>query len=114
MKKKLLIPLMITSLCMAMIPSGAMAFSYKVQQAKVISGVNFREEPSTAGKQIRTLSTGESLTLLDKPNNYWLHVQDKNGKQGYVSSSFTYIQLNTVTVTPPTNGTIVASVSFRS
>src|SRR6185437_8682780 len=57
---------------------------------------------------------GETLTMLDKPNNNWLHVQDKNGMQGYVSSSSTYVKLNTVTVTPASNGSIVASVSFRT
>lgn len=80
---------------------------------EVVKSVNFREAPSTSGKQIRLLKSGERLDVLDRPGAYWYHVKDKNGKTGYVSSSTTYVKtVESRTFSEP-NGVIKQSVNFR-
>ncbi|RAV19218.1 SH3 domain-containing C40 family peptidase [Paenibacillus contaminans] len=107
------------TLCFSMMPIQALAQSTTTQTATVVQSVSFREKPSTSGERIRYLQKGETVTVIDKPNSYWLHVKDGNGKTGYISSSQTYITLKTNTA-PSTgqssgkaNAEVVASVSFR-
>lgn len=108
------------TLCFSMMPIQALAQSTTTQTATVVQSVSFREKPSTSGERIRYLQKGETVTVIDKPNSYWLHVRDGNGKTGYISSSQTYITLKTNTA-PSTgqssgnaNAEVVSSVSFRT
>ncbi|TLS50012.1 NlpC/P60 family protein [Paenibacillus antri] len=73
--------------------SGTTASSGSAAIAVVERTVNFREEPSVDGDQIRYLRTGEKVSILEKVNSYWLKVKDSKGKVGYVSSSSKYIDI---------------------
>lgn len=66
--------------------------------ATIVSSVSFRTHSSTDAPRIRYIQKGEKLLVLDKPNDYWYNVQDKNGIIGYVSTSSKYI--NTTYVEP--------------
>jgi len=80
---------------------------------EVVKSVNFRQAPSTDGKQIRLLKAGERLEVLGRPSANWYQVKDKSGKTGYVSSSTTYVKtVETRTFSEP-NGLIKQSVNFR-
>lgn len=59
--------------------------------ASVVSSVAFRTGPSTDAARIRYLQKDEKLLILDKTNDYWYNVQDKDGKIGFVSASEKYI-----------------------
>ncbi|WP_409342423.1 SH3 domain-containing protein [Paenibacillus sp. MBLB4367] len=108
------------TLCFSMMPIQALAQSTTTQTATVVQSVSFREKPSTSGERIRYLKKGETVTVIDKPNSYWLHVKDGSGRTGYISSSQTYITLQTNTAPAPSvpsgkaNAEVVASVSFRT
>ena len=64
--------------------------SASTYETEVISGVNFRSAPSTSSSVYRLLSKGENIHVIEKVNNYWLKVQTKNGRIGYISSSSKY------------------------
>ncbi|WP_243735023.1 C40 family peptidase [Paenibacillus turpanensis] len=81
--------------------------------AQVISGVNFRTEPSTSGDKIRMLSKSETVTIVDKVNSYWYKIKDHKGVTGYVSTSEKYLKLEEPEVEIDANGEVVRSVSFR-
>jgi cell wall-associated NlpC family hydrolase len=59
-------------------------------ETKVISGVNFRSAPSTSATVYRLLPKGESIHVIEKVNNYWLKVQTKDGRIGYISANSKY------------------------
>lgn len=50
--------------------------------------LNLREEPNISSKLIRTLTTGESVFLLEKTNEEWSMVRTADGVTGYVYSSY--------------------------
>ncbi|WP_166242516.1 C40 family peptidase [Paenibacillus turpanensis] len=72
----------------------------------VVSGVSFRDEPSTSSNIMRYLKKGEVVTLLAAVNQYWYQVKDSNGKVGYSSSNEKYIKVISNTL-------IIANVNFR-
>jgi peptidoglycan DL-endopeptidase CwlO len=101
---------------MTLSPISALAANIQAQYVSVEKTVNFRESPSTSGKQIRYLKAGEELEVLSRYNSYWLKVKDSKGKVGYVSDSEKYVSMFTKSIKtddPKTNAEIVASVSFR-
>ncbi|MDF2959980.1 MAG: hydrolase Nlp/P60 [Paenibacillus sp.] len=114
MKKKLFALIISSAVAFCAVPLHALAYSVEVQKVKIIQSVNFRDEPSLSGQRIRYLQPGELLDIISTPNSNWLQVKDAQGVTGYVSSSPTYIQMTTVSVTPEANGTIISSVSFRT
>ncbi|WP_296977985.1 NlpC/P60 family protein [Thermobacillus sp. ZCTH02-B1] len=59
-------------------------------ETKVLYGVNLRSAPSTSASIYRMLSKGESIHVIQKVNDYWLKVQTKDGKIGYISASSKY------------------------
>jgi len=59
-------------------------------ETKVLSGVNFRSAPSTSASVYRMLPKGEAIHVIGKVNDYWLKVQTKDGKTGYISSNGKY------------------------
>jgi hypothetical protein len=58
----------------------------------IVASVNFRSSPSTSGKVLDMLHSGEKVTILSKVNSYWYKVRTSNGKIGYVSSLSKYIR----------------------
>lgn len=64
--------------------------------AVIVSTVSFRTGPSTSAARIRYMRAGEELTVVNKHNDYWYYVQDKNGVFGYVSTSAKYISTSYV------------------
>ncbi|MCR8633248.1 C40 family peptidase [Paenibacillus radicis (ex Xue et al. 2023)] len=114
MKKKLLTLLICSAITLSAVPYHALAYTVDIQKVKIVQSVNFRTEPSTSGERIRYLQPGELLDIVSTPSSNWLQVKDSKGTVGYVSSSSTYIQLTTVSVTPEPNGEILSSVSFRT
>jgi cell wall-associated NlpC family hydrolase len=112
-RKKWMIFFLAAVLFVSIIPVATPA-SAATATVEVVYGVNFRDKPSTSGKIIRMLKKGETLQLLDIPNNYWYHVKDKNGVTGYVSSQSKYTKLEQTSAAPTSfNATVVSSVSFR-
>jgi cell wall-associated NlpC family hydrolase len=92
MKKQLLSLILSSSL----IAGGAAAFPVQAfaqseQTAQVVSSVTFRDQPSLSGNKIRFLKAGETVTVLDKINEYWYKVRDEKGTIGYVSSNSKYL-----------------------
>ncbi|WP_159885576.1 C40 family peptidase [Paenibacillus puerhi] len=62
----------------------------------ILSSVSFRTGPGTDEAKIRYLSAGEKVFVLDKTNDYWYNVEDKNGVIGYISTSSKYISTSFV------------------
>jgi cell wall-associated NlpC family hydrolase len=103
-------------LAFSLVMGSAASASTTVDTVNVVSTVNFRTAPSTSGQQIRYLRAGETLLLLDQPNNYWLHAQDSNGVAGYVSASAQYVSVTHTFIedAPTYNGVVLYGVSFRT
>jgi cell wall-associated NlpC family hydrolase len=113
--RQLLVTAFVTALLLGGNPFATNAYAATVTtstKATIVSGVNFRVEPSTSSQVIRKLEQGETVEILAKYNDYWYKIKDKNGKIGYVSTSSQYIQPYKTIKT--TIGTIVNTVSFRS
>ena len=68
-------------------PVASYAANYETEVEK---GVNFRATPSTSGYIYRMIPKGEDIHVIAQENSYWLKVQDKNGKVGYISSNPVY------------------------
>lgn len=69
------------------IANAALAVTYETE---VKYGVNFRTGPSTDSKVIRMLEKGEDIHVIEQVNRYWLKVQTKDGRIGYISSNTKY------------------------
>jgi peptidoglycan DL-endopeptidase CwlO len=61
---------------------------------EIVSTVNFRNGPSTSAKVLKSLKSGQSVTVLEKINRYWLKVKDGIGSVGYISASNKYVIIN--------------------
>lgn len=72
---------------------GSAAAAGNAKTAEVVSGVSFREAPSTSGDFIRYLKKGERVTILSQPNSYWYQVRSAKGDTGYVSTRTKYIKV---------------------
>lgn len=69
----------------------ALAASYDTE---VIAGVNMRSQPSTSASVYRMLRKGEDIRVISQVNNYWLKVETKDGRVGYISTSSKYTDYN--------------------
>ncbi|WP_059048951.1 C40 family peptidase [Paenibacillus senegalimassiliensis] len=67
----------------------------------IVSGVNFRDEPSVSGKVIGFLNKGSEVTVLDQSNKYFYKVKAEDGTVGYVSASSKYIKVTTTSTPTP-------------
>ncbi|NOU93887.1 SH3 domain-containing protein [Paenibacillus sp. LMG 31456] len=76
--------------------------------ATIVSSVSFRTGPDTNAGRIRYLPKGEEVLVLDKPNEYWYNIQDKNGVSGFVSTSSKYITTTYVEPYKQMNPTVAA------
>lgn len=88
------------------VPSVAQANSGTDTKARIVSGVSFRDKPSTSSTVLRTLRTGEIVTVLQAVNPSWYQIQDANGRIGFVSSNEKFITIIS-------NAVIVANVNLR-
>lgn len=59
-------------------------------ETKVKYGVNLRVGPSTGTGVIRMIKGGEMVHVVGQANSAWLHVFDKYGNSGYISSDSKY------------------------
>ena len=59
---------------------------------RIVSGVNFRNEPSTQGQLIRTLADGVVLEVVGGPTNadnlIWWQLKDVDGSLGWAASQY--------------------------
>lgn len=106
---KRIFPLLLAALfCIAAaIPTLASAEDSVATKAQVVSGVSFRDQPSTSGELMRYLKTGETVTVIGQPTPYWYQIQDQQGVTGYVSSNEKYIRVTS-------NAQIIYGVNFRT
>ncbi|MDG0814392.1 SH3 domain-containing protein [Cohnella rhizosphaerae] len=98
----------------AAVPGPASAASVQSGTAEIVSTVSLREAPSTNGDLLRYLKAGESVTLLQTVNDYWLQVRDAAGKTGYVSSNEKYIKITNAPAAPSRTATVKSTVTFRT
>jgi len=55
---------------------------------KAIDSINIREKPDLASSYVFKLTYNETVSLIEtgekiSDNNYWVHVKNKNGKDGW-------------------------------
>lgn len=95
------------------LPSQAAAATVKSADATgyIVSGVNFRDEPSVSGKVIGFLNKGSEVAVLDQSNKYFYKVQSTDGTVGYVSASSKYIKVTTTSTPTPTPAPVPAEPS---
>jgi cell wall-associated NlpC family hydrolase len=106
--KKLAIILFMTFLTLtSWIPAAAFADELVETKATAVSGVSFRDRPTTASNVMRYLKKNEVVTVLAMVNPNWVQIQDAQGVTGYVSSSSKYIEMTS-------NSKIIWGVNFRS
>jgi cell wall-associated NlpC family hydrolase len=79
-----------TALTVGHTPGLQSASAATVYETEVESGVNMRSSASTKGRVIDFLNRGEDIHVISKVNSYWLKVQTKNGKTGYISANAKY------------------------
>ncbi|WP_373231732.1 SH3 domain-containing protein [Cohnella sp.] len=82
--------------------------------ANIVSSVSFRSAPSTSSDVLKYLKAGQSVSVLEVVNNYWIKVRDKDGNVGYISSNDKYVDLIASPVLTSANAVVVSSVSFRT
>jgi cell wall-associated NlpC family hydrolase len=124
MKKKLFSVILASSIVLSSVPIHNEVLA-AAQSATIVSGVSFREGPSTSEDRIRYLKTGEEVSILDQTNTYWYKIQTRQGEIGYVSTNSKYIEVTSSSIVdspelneeeqlPDANATVASSVSFRS
>lgn len=103
----------------ASIPAFAGAASASVGSGVIQETVNLRTGPGVSYSSIAFLKTGETVTVLEQPNSYWLKVKTSKAVVGYISSQSKYVKQSSTPNPAPTpapsdeNAVIVSSVSFR-
>jgi cell wall-associated NlpC family hydrolase len=112
------IAMIVIALTMAAVLFAGQASAASTYETKVTAGVNFRSEPSTSSKVYRLIPKGENVHVIEQVNKYWLKIEDKNGKIGYISADakYTDYQPEKREVSAPAAKTAVAvnGVNFRS
>lgn len=73
---------------------------------RIVASVSFRTAADQNATRIRYLKAGETVQILQKVNAYWYKVRASDGREGYISTSPTYVTTSGVTapVTPPSTG----------
>jgi peptidoglycan DL-endopeptidase CwlO len=106
---KRILPLLLAALiCItAAAPIAAFAEDSVLTKAQVVTGVSFRDQPSTSSNVMRYLKTGEVVNVIGQTNPYWYHIADQSGETGYVSSSERYIKMIS-------NANVIYGVNFRT
>lgn len=113
-KKRWVAGLLLLTMLTAALPGVAGAATPGAAAVEVVATVSLREAPSTSGDLIRYLKAGESVTLLQVVNEYWLQVRDGSGKTGYVSSDAKYVKTATESAVAERTAIIRATVTLRT
>jgi cell wall-associated NlpC family hydrolase len=71
--------------------TGSVEASSHIQEAKIISAVNFRTSPSLDSSRYGTLPRGTAVQVLEEVNSSWLKVEYK-GNVGYISSLSRFVE----------------------
>lgn len=112
MKKTILLGI---ALLLAAPGAAGAASSYETE---VVSGVNFRNAPSTDSYTYRLIPRGEDIHVIEKVNSYWLKIQVQDGTIGYISANSKYTDYrpgaSSGSSSSSSQGTITRSVNFRS
>lgn len=64
-------------------------------QAIIVKSVSFRTAPNTSSTVMNYIKAGQTVSVLEVINKYWLKVEDQNGKIGYISAQENYVNLIT-------------------
>lgn len=70
---------------------------------RIVASVSFRTAANQDATRIRYLKAGETVQILQKVNAYWYKVRASDGREGYVSTSPTYISTSGAVTSPGTN-----------
>lgn len=97
----------------ASVSSSASVTASAVKTAVIESSVRLRTSPSTNGSVIRTLNTGEQVTVLEETNSYWYKIRTKDGEVGYTSSGNQYIRIISAPAAAPSVITAVIESTVR-
>jgi cell wall-associated NlpC family hydrolase len=67
----------------------AKSIEVKAVSSATITGTgSLRTGPNTSSRVIRSMRSGEKVTVLSTPNRYWYQIQDNSNVKGYISSRF--------------------------
>jgi peptidoglycan DL-endopeptidase CwlO len=89
------------------LPKDTRADEGVMTKAQIVTGVSFRDQPSTSSNVIRLLKTNEIVTVTDYTTANWYHIKDAQGVSGYVSTNSKYITIIS-------NAQIIYGVNFRT
>ncbi|NOU65962.1 SH3 domain-containing protein [Paenibacillus sp. LMG 31461] len=70
---------------------------------RIVASVSFRTAANENASRIRYLKVGETVQILQKVNAYWYKVKASDGREGYISTSPTYISTSGGSTSPDTN-----------
>jgi cell wall-associated NlpC family hydrolase len=73
--------------------------------ANIVKSVSFRTAPSTSSTVLKYIKAGQTVSVLEVMNEYWLKVKDQDGKVGYISAQDKYVNLATGSNTNDNNNT---------
>ncbi|MCY9659127.1 SH3 domain-containing protein [Paenibacillus chondroitinus] len=107
MKKWSLVVSLIVLALTFVLPAAISADVGASTKAQIVSGVSFRDQPSTSSNVIRLLKTNEIVTVTDYVTTNWYKVKDAQGVSGYVSTNSKYIKI-------VSNAAIIYGVNFRT
>lgn len=62
--------------------------------AKIVSNIPLKHNPSVKSGTIRYLRSGETVTIIGQTNPHWFKVADENKTVGYVPSDPKFIKIN--------------------
>ena len=75
------------------VPAAIQAEEGVTTKAQIVSGVSFRDQPSTSSNVIRILKTNEIVTVTNYATTNWYKIKDAQGVSGYVSTNSKYIKI---------------------
>ena len=104
--KKFTVLTMALSVSASFFAGQAAAATYETE---VTYGVNFRKDPSSSSSVYRMLKKGEEIHVIQQVNDYWLKIETKDGKVGYISANDKYTNYDGNVYAVATGG-----VNFRS
>lgn len=70
---------------------------------RIVASVSFRTAANQNATRIRYLKAGETVQILQKVNAYWYKVKASDGREGFISTSPTYISTSGAATSPGAN-----------
>lgn len=80
------------SISLSYAPTAEAAIGYATAEV----GLNVRSGPSTNFSVLRSLSRGDTVTVLSRANSNWFHIRDSNGRTGYISSNSNFVSTRSI------------------